>query len=184
MSKPAFIVDGFTEKNVLSKICPGRPVSRTDLNGKSVKIEAIANKIFSLVKIFNNKYYPIIIVIDREGRVEECEEIASSLKKELDNKGLNNQDIRISVADRMFENWILADWDNLNLKTVKPTHTDGCNGASMLKKELGTFQKNTDGVELFLKSNPKTVYTNSPSFKNFIDKLEGVQCDFVNFEKE
>ena len=33
--KPAFIVDGYTEKNLIDKICPNRPVRRTDLNGKS-----------------------------------------------------------------------------------------------------------------------------------------------------
>ncbi|MDV6170181.1 DUF4276 family protein [Flavobacterium sp. DG1-102-2] len=181
MSNPAFIVDGFTEKNVLSKICPGRPVSRTDLNGKAVTIPAIANKIYSLIKIFNNKYYPIIILIDRENRQEDCDTIRLQLENELNKKGLNNQDIRINVADRMFENWIVADWNVLNSVNPKPANTDGCNGASLIKKELGSFHKTTDGVELFVKANQKEMYLNSPSFKAFVDKSNNINCDYLNF---
>jgi hypothetical protein len=184
MSNPAFIVDGFTEKYVLSKICPGRPVSRTDLNGKSVTICAIANKIASLIKIFNNRYYPIIIVIDRESRVDDCENISAQLLNELNNRDLQNHDIRINVADKMFENWIIADWDVLNTITPKPNATDGLNGASVIKKETGSFHKTTDGVELFLKSNPKKIYKQSPSFKSFVDNINDVACEFMNFEKE
>ena len=59
--KPAFIVDGYTEKNLIDKICPNRPVRRTDLNGKSVTLDAIALRLASYIRLFNNKFYPIII---------------------------------------------------------------------------------------------------------------------------
>src|SRR5687767_14837605 len=62
MSNPAFIIDGFTEKLIVQKICPGKRVTRTDLNGKTVTIDAIAKKISSLIRALGNKYYPIIII--------------------------------------------------------------------------------------------------------------------------
>lgn len=183
MSRPAFIVDGFSEKLVIGKICPGKPVRRTDLNGKSVSIEAIANKVGSLVRLYNNRHYPIIVIIDRENREESCQEIAVGLKNALDNQGLNNVDIRINVADRMFENWIVADWDSLPTEAEKPETTESVNGCSILKKALDSYHKTTDGVELFTNANPTNIYRNSESFRAFVDSLNGVSCDYINFEK-
>jgi hypothetical protein len=183
MSKPAFIVDGFTEKLILGKICPGQPIRRTDLNGKSVTIKAIANKISSLIHLMNNKYYPIIIIIDREDRVKSCEAIIVELKSELKERGHENEDIRINVADKMIENWIIADWDLITKSDKKPLNTDGLNGASVIKRHKGSYGKTTDGVDLFIKAKPSIVYKNSPSFKTFIDSLKGVDCEYKEFEK-
>lgn len=183
MSKPAFIVDGFTEKLILGKICPGNPIRRTDLNGNSVTIKAIANKISSLIRLLNNKYYPIIIVIDREDREQNCEEIIEQLETELIEKGHVNDNLRINVADKMLENWIIADWTKISDKEEKPQETDGLRGSSIIKKHKGSYGKTTDGVELFTKANPSIIYENSPSFKTFIDSLDGVICDYKEFEK-
>jgi len=183
MSSPAFIVDGFTEKLILTKICPGNPVKRTDLNGKSVTIRAIANKISSIINLLNNRHYPIIIVIDREDRIENCERIIETLRSELNEKGHNNEDIRINVANKMLENWIIADWQLIGNIDEKPDETDGMSGASVIKRAKGTYGKTTDGVDLFVSANPKTVYENSPSFRTFINSLDGVECEYTNFDK-
>jgi hypothetical protein len=183
MSKPAFIVDGFTEKLILGKICPGKPVRRTDLNGKHVTIKAIANKISSLIRLLNNKYYPIIIVIDREDREGNCTEIIKELREELTEKGHENDDIRINVADKMLENWIIADWSVITETENKPETTDGLRGSSVIKKHKGTYGKTTDGVDLFTKANPSIIYKNSPSFKTFIDSLDGITCEYKEFDK-
>lgn len=183
MSNPAFIVDGFTEKLIIDKICPGKPIRRTDLNGKSVTIKAIANKISSLIRLLNNKYYPIIVVIDREDRQEDCVTIIDNLMDELKQKGHEHEDIRISVADKMIENWIIADWELIGNIQEKPEVTDSLNGASEIKKKLGAYGKTTDGVKLFLNANPVKVYNNSPSFKRFVDNLEDIDCYYTNFEK-
>lgn len=180
MSSPAFIVDGFTEKLILGSICPGRPVSRTDLNGKSVTLDAIAKKISSLIRLFNNRYYPIIVVIDRENRSESSKEICSYLLEKLHEMGLSNHDIRIGVADRMIENWIISDWSVLGTNKKKPENTDGCRGASIIKSENGTYGKTTDGVELFLKASPQIMYTNSESFRQFVDVIKDIACEFIN----
>lgn len=183
MSNPAFIVDGYTEKLIIGKICPGKPIRRTDLNGNSVTIKAIANKISSLIRLLNNKYYPIIIVIDREDRQEDCEKIIENLKIELNNKGHINEDIRISVADKMLENWIIADWKLISESVEKPEITDSLSGSSIIKKHKGSYGKTTDGVELFTNADPTVIYQNSPSFRTFIDSLEGIDCTYTAFEK-
>ena len=179
MNNPAFIVDGFTEKLILREICPGKPVRRIDLNGKSVTIQAMANKIASLIRLFNNKYYPIIVIVDREERSNNSDEIKRKLRDELDARGLQDQDIRISVADRMFENWIAADWGNLNMDKAKPAEIEGKKGVSILKKYLGRYNKTTDGVMLFLSSNPKIMYENSASFQKLVDDIKDVNCPFL-----
>lgn len=184
MNSPAFIVDGFTEKLVLGKLCPGRPVSRTDLNGKSVTIEAIAKKIASLIRLFNNRHYPIIIIIDREQRSEECQDLAKSLFQKLLELGISNQEIRICFADRMFENWIIADWEILECEKNKPENTDGLRGSAEIKKIKGSYTKTTDGVELFLKCNLETVYNNSPSFRNFVDSIKDINCKHLDFNNK
>ncbi len=182
MSKPAFIVDGFTEKLIIQKICPGLPISRTDLNGKGVSIVAMAKRISSLIRILGNKHYPIIIVIDKEQRKQSFATIAEELQNKLVLEGIKDECL-IGVADRMFENWIIADWDSLKTNELKPKKTEGCNGVSHIKKVKGSYSKTTDGVELFLNANFKMIYKKSESFKYFIDKLDKVKCRFIDFDK-
>lgn len=184
MPNPAFIVDGYTEKLVIGTLCPGRPVSRTDLNGKSVTLDAIANKVASLVRLFNNRYYPIIIVIDREQRNENCDNLKESLGQKLTELGFQDQDIRICFADRMFENWIIADWAVLETGIKKPADTDGLSGVSEIKKVLRSYSKTTDGVELFGKCNLENVYRNSPSFRDFVNSIPDINCVHLTFEKD
>lgn len=184
MSNPAFIVDGYTEKLIIQQLCPGKPISRTDLNGKKVSLDAIAKKVASLIRLFNNRHYPIIVLIDKEEREQDIAEIIEYLHSKLEENGIVNCDVRIGVADRMIENWIIADWDCLNSeKNDKPNITDGLNGAAIIKKVKGSYGKTTDGVDLFLSTNPIKIYQNSESFRNFTDKLVDLNCGFLNFEK-
>lgn len=179
---PAFIVDGFTEKNIIDKICPNRPVRRTDLNGKNVTLDKIAERLGSYIRIFNNNYYPIIIIIDKENRQQPCEEIAKYIMDKLNNAGFKNDDIRISIADRMIENWLIAD-TQIFAKKERPPQIDGINGASILKKKYGSYSKSTDCLKIIENFRPETAYINSPSFKNFVDLLDNIGCPFTKFPK-
>lgn len=179
---PAFIVDGFTEKNIIDKICPNRPVRRTDLNGKSVTLDKIAERIGTHLRLFNNKYYPIIIIIDKEDRQQPCEEIIKHIMDKLNSAGFKNDDIRISIADRMIENWLIADTQIFTKKEI-PTKIDGINGSSVLKKKYGSYSKSTDCLKIIKNFNPEIAYINSPSFKHFIDLLDNIDCSFTKFPK-
>lgn len=183
MSNPAFIVDGFTEKLIIQQICPNQPIRRTDLNGKDASIYAISKRISSIIRLLGNRYFPIVILIDKEERDIEFINIASEIKNNLNKEGLQNCDIRVGVADRMIENWIIADWECITNKPKIIPKTDSVNGASIIRKVQGSYDKTTDGVNLFLKCNQAIVYKNSESYKYFIDQLEGIDCEYLNFKK-
>jgi len=183
MSNPAFIIDGYTEKKIVQVLCPGQPIRRTDLNGKNVSIEAIAKKMASFIRLLGNKYYPIIIVIDKEERQISYAEMSNRIRNALIAEGVTDQDLRIGVADRMIENWVLADWKTLAEGRTKPKSTEGSNGASIIRKVKGSYSKTTDGVEFFLKADPNQLYKNSTSFRYFIDQLGGISCEYLKFKK-
>jgi hypothetical protein len=176
MCNPAFIVDGHTELRVIQRMCPGKSISRTDLNGKTVTISSIAKKISNLIKILNNRYYPIIILVDREQRSEDTQTLKQELHSKLVELGHSSDDIRVFFADRMFENWILADWSVLETTVSKPSVTDGLNGSSVLRTQIGNYSKTADCVELFLKCNYAVIYNNSPSFRDLVDSISDIQC--------
>jgi hypothetical protein len=182
MINPAFIVDGFTEKLIIQRICPHQPIRRTDLNGKYASINAISKRISSLIKLLGNKYFPIIILVDKEEREITFREMAVEIRQKLTDEGLQDCDIRIGIPDRMIENWIIADWETVSKKAKSVTKTECVNGASIIRKANGTYDKTTDGVELFLKCNRSTIYNNSESFRYFIDQLDGLNCPFLNFK--
>jgi len=182
-SNPAFIVDGFTEKNIIDKICPNRPIRRTDLNGKDVSLDAIANRLASYIRLFSNRYYPIIVIIDKESRSQSCDEIVSYIMDKLYNLGFNNQDIRISIADKMIENWLIADLRLFSPKLPPPKNIDGINGASQLRKIFGSYSKSTDCIKILDDFCPEVAYKNSSSFKSFIDSIENIDCEFTKFKR-
>lgn len=183
MTNPAFIVDGHTEQCFIRSICPGHPIRRTNLNGKDVTIEAIAIKVAAIIRLLNNRNYPIIILVDRENRNESCEELKTFLHDLIVREGINNQDLRIGFADKMIENWIVADFQLINKTEAKPEVTDGLNGAFLIKKHRGSYNKVIDGVNLLLAVDKSIVYNESTSYRSFIDSLNGIDCDYLQFEK-
>lgn len=183
MPNPAFIVDGHTEQGLIGAICPGHPIQRTNLNGKNVTIDAIAKKIASMIRLLGNRHYPIIILVDREDREETCDVLIEQLYASLIKEGINNLDIRIGFADRMIENWIIADFQTIGDVKNKPQPSDGLRGSAVIKKQKGSYNKIIDGIKLLLSVDKTIVYRESPSYKAFIDKLEDLECEYLNFEK-
>ncbi len=181
MSKPAFLVDGYTEKLIVEELCQGSKVRRIGCNGNTVSLEAIAKLVASQIRLMNTMFHPIFIVIDREERSESAIDIAQNLEGQIKLLGINEA-IRVIVCDRMIENWIIADWENLKanlgdeLPFDKPAKTDGCNGKAQLRKHLPNYQETTDGVRLFKAARPSVLIENSPSFKTLHDALYDVQC--------
>lgn len=184
MSNPAFIVDGHTEQRFIGCICPGQPVRRTNLNGNSVTIEAIAKKVASLIRLLGNRYYPIIVLVDKEDREEHFQNLITELHERISGHGLEDQDIRVGFADRMIENWIIPDFEKIGNIENKPLQTDGINGASVIKKNKGSYDKVIDGVALLMTVDRSVVYQESPSYKCFIDSLHGVECNYLEFNRE
>jgi Domain of unknown function (DUF4276) len=182
---PAFIVDGFTELNILRQLCPNQPIKRS-INGKDVSLSKAAEQIAAIIRLLNNRNYPIVILTDREKRSDDFLKFANDFKNaivgELAKKGIN-LDIRVGIADRMIENWILADADALGNPPQLPSETDGLMGKSWMKNIKPSYSETADGPDLFFKADARKIYTQSPSFKHFVDQLKDLDCFYLNFNK-
>ncbi|MEQ8967880.1 MAG: hypothetical protein RID91_18840 [Azospirillaceae bacterium] len=171
MSKVAFLVEGYMEQKIIQSLCPGATVQRIGCNGKDVPIAVMAKFIISRFNLFNNRYFPIIILFDREKRSESRSKLQKTLSQILDENGFSGQYI-IGIADRTIENWILTNREMLEEQFSKQIDTydnaDGNFGKSELKKIVGSsYHTATKGVELFLKCDPKKMVERSHSFRDF-----------------
>lgn len=174
MSNAAFLVDGHLEQIFIQRICPNRPVRRINCNGKNVSVVAIVARIAMQCRLLSSRYHPVIIVIDREDRDLTANEFATELLDHIRASGVNDN-IIIGIADRMIENWILADHDALNQYPGKrqniPTSCEGDHGKNIIKSCLNHYHETTVGVELLETCKPSTMIANSPSFKSFYEQL-------------
>ena len=188
MSRPAFFVDGQTEQRALHQLCPGNPIRLIECNGKNVSMSAIAKRLATHIKLLNNRNYPIVVIIDREGREESAEEVKEELLNEMRDLGIEDE-LLIGVCDRMIENWILADRDNfknyINRKSNLPKATyEGTKGKSEVKKIFPEYHETTDGVTLLATSNPEEMNRNSDSFSSFVTTLAELPCTWLESLRE
>lgn len=183
MNNPVFLVEGGMEMLIIQNICPKYRVIPLKCNGKDVKIKDMAEKIISKIFTLGNRYYPIIIVVDKEDRNLSYDDMAKELKKYIiNNEDMKNQDLRIAVADRMTENWILADLKCKDSANLIPPQTDGINAKSFIKKNINKhYNEKADGVEYFKNAKAQNILQHSPSFKYFIDQIKDIDCYYINF---
>lgn len=172
--RPAFLVDGQTEKIAIQKICPGRPIRVLACNGKSVTAGALAKRAETQIRLLRNRCYPFILIADLEQRNITHNEFASQIEIELKKLGVR-EDVIIGVPDRMIENWIFCD-----ANCVGPTARvcDGEHGTSLIKKAIGRYQKTTQGSTLIAQSRASEL-RQSPSFAAFEQKLNKLNCQWL-----
>jgi hypothetical protein len=178
MPEPAFLVDGVMEQRIIAHLCPNKPVRRIDCNGRDVALEAIVERVDLHIHNLNNKYHPIIILIDRETRDMSSDQIALYISGRLDERGHRDQYV-VGVVDRCIENWILADWHTVARKQSFPAKRvpgicEGIQGKTALKKLLPDhilYNEPTWGKDFFLSCDPKNIYAKSASFRSFVDQL-------------
>ena len=92
--------------------------------------------------------------------------------------GFGDQDIRISIADKMIENWLIADLKIFDPSTC-PTEVDGINAVTQIKNKLGNYNKATDCLKLLNGFSVEKAVSNSRSFKSFTEKIKNIECDFI-----
>jgi hypothetical protein len=177
MPEPAFLVDGVMEQRILSQICPNKPVRRLNCNGTDVPLEIIVKKVEFHIRLLNNRYFPIVILLDREKRSKTCNEIVAELSKLLNDRGFAGQFV-VGVVDRCIENWILADWgsviEQFGFPPAKKKVLEGTQGKTELKRLLPAgvlYHEPTWGADLFLCCRAENIYQNSASFRYFFDQL-------------
>jgi hypothetical protein len=168
----AFIVDGATEKKIVQALCQDSPVRMTGLNGRDAAITALAKAIQAFIKLFKGRYYPVIIVVDRETRDMTSEEMEAQLVHELQSYGIDTAHIIMTCPDRMIENWMLADKELMQGYGIEIDDVlDGCNGKaklrSLLREKEITYHELTVGVDIFRKADPNIMSRNSASFARF-----------------
>ena len=114
------------------------------------------------------------MLLDREERQETPAQLSIELANELRTEHeIPTDQVLIGVADRMIENWILAD-PECDSCIAAGTY-EGKNGKTILRQLLVakniTYHETTIGVELFCKINPATAAKNSTSFQSFSNQL-------------
>lgn len=180
MCKPAFLVDGHTEQKIVQRLVPDSPVQLINCNGDDVQLDAIVKRLLTLIKLLNNRFYPIIIIMDREDRAISCKDMINKIFKLLKDK--KNEQYVIGISDRMIENWMLADWENFlryigRVGEIPYKNYEGECGKTILKKLYPPYHETIDGVEIFLKSNKNEIIRNSKSFESFTESLKKLNCE-------
>lgn len=170
MPKPAFIVEGYQEKSILRRMCPKSHTSLIGMNGDSVEIQQIAAATATKIRIYNNKYYPIFVLFDRERRAETAEDIEGLFLQFLEEEGIQIDQVIVCVVDRKIESWILPFIDKNGEIVAQPQRGhDGEHALGELEKRLkaanASYDKTTLGVKLFCQINPKLLSDISPSFR-------------------
>jgi hypothetical protein len=184
----AFIVDGITEKKIVQALCPKAPVRMTMLNGKDVAIPVLAKAAATLFRIYKDRYFPVMLIADRESRNISSEEMERALRAALADEGISGEEMIVSCPDRMIENWMLADGAYLQAKfgSASVMMTDGCNGKSEIKRLLReqsiVYHETTVGVEIFQKICPHRIAQRSPSFARFV-RIASVYCAWMRRRK-
>lgn len=180
----AFIVDGLTEKKIVQRLCQGVTVRTLSLNGKDVALPALAKAAFSLIKLFKGRHYPVIIIVDREGRNLSSQDIEVELTKLLIDLGVPDNDIIVCCPDRMIENWMLADDEYFEeIYDIKLTEAyEGTHGKRdikqlLLRKKL-SYHEIAVGVEIFCCIDPERASNNSESFSRLRSRV-GTYCAWL-----
>jgi Tfp pilus assembly PilM family ATPase len=163
-----FLVDGHMEKLIIQKLCKLAHVRILNINGKNVKMSAIAVRAATHIRLMKHAR-PIVIIFDREKRQEDCSNLRDELLQCLEKEGIDTKEVIVGIPDTMLENWIIA----CNKTKRKYEIVDDCEGGhgkrvlerALNKKEID-YHKTTVGVDLFSEIDVHTAMQNSASFKN------------------
>ena len=183
MVRPAFIVEGFQEKKIVQKLCPGCIIKRLEVNGKYVSLAKVALGIQRHIDSLANRHYPIVVLFDREGRAESSEIIIKTVREEL--KKFQTEDfvdkMIFGVPDRKFESWILPfiDKEGNFIESPSPNH-EGNHSLGELESRLMKsnliYSKTQLGVSYFLKVDPVKLCQVSDSFKFLFEGIKDLSC--------
>jgi len=198
-SKTLLILDGPSDikamKGKLQKEFSNCPQFRkAPCNGHTVTVEGYVNGIFGIINLaLNQKYLNIFCVLDREKR----QISATNLAKKIHNKLIQkidsstkiskielNEKIKIVAADRMLENWIIADLEGIkkrkNLININSQQElfDGKSGVKLLKQFMIVNYNKVQHAELLFKAvSIERAIKYSPSFNKFILMIESVKSN-------
>lgn len=173
MINPAFLVEGSLEKKFIENACPGSTVRSVIPNGIKVTLDAIAERIATHYRLLEKRHSPIVVVLDREGREMQWDEMKRQILIKLKGHGITS--IEIGICDRKIENWIIADAELF--PEISNEDVSVIEGKRAIKMKLGEYHETTIGVELLKKANPINIKHRSPSFSDFYDTISNrIKC--------
>jgi hypothetical protein len=179
----AFIVEGQMEQRIVQRACPGTPVRRIQCNGDHVSLDRLCDFIETQVRLLVNRYYPIVVVFDREGRAESPKQIQAFILDRFAKAGMSAQDIRVYVADRETEDWYLMDIEAIcQHYDVRSRGRDyrGKGGLSALLEPVHRYHETTIGVDIFFKISKAKVAKCCPMFSALRNTALQIGCDAFN----
>lgn len=183
MPNPAFIVEGQMEQKIVRRLCPGQPAIRIGCNGEDVHINRMCDFVETHIRTFGNRYYPIFVVFDREGRTETAAEIQQSVTADLNGRGLEDQDIRVFVADRQTEDWYLRDLesirDHYGLGPHVPQNFQGKSGLKQYLNPKVAYHETTIGVDIFFIVSWTKIREACDQFAGLFQAAEEIHCESV-----
>lgn len=193
-SKVLFFVDGKTEieslKRKIQKEFSTTPkFNKVDCNGKDVSPRGYANKISPLLVVaFGGACVYYICILDLEKRKISKDAFATQIKNAIRKKLAGTALVRsenflknllICVADRMFENWVIADVEgikkrkNLINQSMKQLNYEGKHGVSILKQNMKVRYSKIEHCSLLFKAiRFNQAKKHSCSFRDFIKILD------------
>jgi hypothetical protein len=174
MEKIAALVEGHTEHHFVSATYPKVIVQRCLPNGISVDLGLIVSTIRDQSEILQGDIKRVIVLFDREGREMSCKEIASTVAKELATV-CSGRTYYIGVSDRVIENWIVADEDQMkqfygNDEYFYPG--DGTNGKKILRDLHGSELAPRDKAVILKSCSARSAKARSQSLGDFIDSID------------
>ncbi len=185
--KVVFVVEGELEKDFLQKQCGTQSIiRRVPSNGEDVALGRLALMVRAILLTIKNPS-KVFVILDREMRDRGASECEAELLSELRGLGINT-DISVHFADRMVENWIIADSRALLSEDLIVDVTDGAEGfggKSRLKqafrvREL-TYSERVDGVRLLNKCSASAIAQKCESFARLYNSVKNaeVHCEWI-----
>jgi len=142
-------------------------------NGKAVPVSRICNHIYTTYKSTKSNPDHVFVWIDREGRNQNSEEISAEIRETLMRAGAKADGLFVGVADRMTENWFLADQYLMESMFGKYSGYvyEGKNGKHEIKELFRSqginYKESLHGVDLMKKMRFARASENSESAKSF-----------------
>lgn len=127
------------------------------------------------------KCSPIVVLIDFEMRTEDYDVFAEKLAGKFRER-YTECNVKVSVPNRMIENWYLADIEYLSMNkaflknNIRQRNFEGTNGKEQLKKMFRvnySYSETIHGPQLFSVLRFEVARSNSSSFSNFLIVMEG-----------
>ena len=186
MGNPAFIVEGHQERRIIERLCYNYngPIPTVTNGDEDELLEIIANEIVEHIISFDNRHYPIFVILDREKKSKSSDEIISEISKIITDKGISDK-IIFGVPDRDLESWILPfinDEGAFTKEAISGFEGEECKkqlkckvnkGRKNNNHNFGRYRETGSGVEIFVKHvKPDELVKVSKSFKKFYDQAK------------